>query len=237
MDTQNSIEFKQSCKSIASCQLTRKKNGARAIFVLENASLHKGFIHKKKKILCCHDDSSFLLKQGKNPNDYRPDIFYEALRAILDSPLNKADMVGAVFVKADSGVIIKFKPQTRIPRTFKRFCGIMVELLEKSCVRAKDSGEVLIEVLKEPLALHMPENARIIGLSYSSEKLVDVEDYLSAIQDNSNLVFVVGTMVHGKVSKESTNDYISVSSYPLSAKCCIGLVCEALEQKWKLAHG
>ncbi|KMT10875.1 hypothetical protein BVRB_5g113720 [Beta vulgaris subsp. vulgaris] len=146
-------------------------------------------------------------------------------------------MVGAVYVKTDSGVTFEVKPHTRIPRTCKRFCGIMVELLEKSCVRAKDSGEVLIRVLKEPLAQHMPENARIIGLSYSSEKLVDVEDYLSAIPDDSELVFVVGTMVHSKVSKDSTDDYISVSGYPLSAKYCLGLVCEALEQKWKLLQG
>ncbi|KAL2930090.1 Ribosomal RNA small subunit methyltransferase NEP1 [Bienertia sinuspersici] len=160
MDAQKS-EFKQPFNSIASCQLTSKEKGARVIFVLENASLHKSFVRK-------------------------------TLRAILDSPLNKAGMVGAVYVKTDSGVIINIKPHTRIPRTLKRFCGIMVELLEKSCVRAKDSGEVLIQVLKEPLALHLPENASIIGLSYSSEKLVDVEDYLSAIQDDdSDLVFVV----------------------------------------------
>ncbi|CAO2835194.1 unnamed protein product [Amaranthus hypochondriacus] len=207
---------------------------ATTIFILENASLHMAFVRKKKKILSFQEDGSYLLKQGKNPNNYRPDIFYEALRAILDSPLNKAGMVGAVYVKTDSGVVFEVNPLTRIPRTLKRFCGIMLELLEKSCIRAKDSGEVLLRVLKDPLMQHIPENAHIIGFSHSSNKLVDIEDYISVVNDDSDFVFVVGTMVHGKVSEDFTNDYISVSSYRLSAKWCVGLICEALEQKWNL---
>uniref|UniRef100_A0A803LZJ9 Uncharacterized protein n=2 Tax=Chenopodium quinoa TaxID=63459 RepID=A0A803LZJ9_CHEQI len=114
-------------------------------------------------------------------------FYFQALREILDSPLNQAGMVGAVYVKTDSGINFEVKP----------------------CVRAKDSGEVLLQVLKKPAEQHIPENAQIIGLSYSSEKVVDIEDYLSATKDDSDLVFVVGTMVHGKVSRDSTTDYIS----------------------------
>jgi len=40
-----------------------------------------------------------------------------------------------------------------------------VDLLDKSCVRAKDSGEVLLRVLKGPLTQYLPENARILGKS------------------------------------------------------------------------
>lgn len=135
-------------------------------------------------------------------------------------------------MKTDSGVLFEVKPHTRIPRTCKRFCGIMLELLEKSRVCAKDTGDVLIQVLKKPLAHYIPENAKVVGLSYSSQKVVDIEDYVSAASDDSGLVVVVGTMVNGKVSKDLKDDYISVSDYPLSAKCCVGVVCEALEKKW-----
>ncbi|XP_065880114.1 uncharacterized protein [Euphorbia lathyris] len=185
------------------------KVSSRAIFILENASLKKGFVRKKSKLLNSEEDADFLLKQGKKLNDYRPDIVYEALKGILDSPLNKLGMVGAIYVRTDSGVLFEIKPHVRIPRTFKRFCGIILELLEKSCIRDKDTGDVLLRVLKEPVTRHLPEKARVIGLSYNSPKLVDLDSYVSVAADDASLVFVVGAMVHGEVGKDNCEDYIS----------------------------
>ncbi|KAK9265819.1 hypothetical protein L1049_001786 [Liquidambar formosana] len=204
---------------------------ARAIFMLDKAPLRKGLIRKRWKILNSEEDADFLLKQKKNLNDYRPDIVHEAVRAIFDSPLNRAGMVGAVYVKIDNGVWFEIKTHVRIPRTCKRFCGVMLKLLEKSCIRDKDMGEILIRVIEEPV---IPSNSRIVGLSYSSEKLVDIEDYVCAASDDLNLVFVVGTMVNGKINRENTDDFISISNYPLGSRCCMGQICEALEQKWKI---
>uniref|UniRef100_A0A803LT63 Uncharacterized protein n=1 Tax=Chenopodium quinoa TaxID=63459 RepID=A0A803LT63_CHEQI len=127
---------------------------------------------------------------------------------ILDSPLNQAGLVGAVYMKADSGINIEVKPLQTVLWYFGPIAIYVVELFEKSCIRSKDSGEVL-QVLKKPVEQHIPENAQIIGLSYSSEKVVDIEDYSSATKDDSDLVFMVGTMELGKVSKDYTTDYIS----------------------------
>ncbi|KAJ4831760.1 hypothetical protein Tsubulata_025531 [Turnera subulata] len=164
----------------------------RPIFIFDNASLSKGM---KLKILSGEEDSNFLKRQGKNPNDYRPDIIHEALRGVLDSRLNKAGMVSAIYVKTDSGLLFEIKPHVRIPRTCKRFLGLM--------------WEVLIRVLKDPVARYLPDNTRIIGLSYSSQKLVDIEDYVSCADDDTNLAFMVGAMAHGKISCDKTDDYIS----------------------------
>lgn len=49
----------------------------------------------------------------------------QALRAILDSPLNRYGMVGAIYIKIENGVLFEVKPQVRIPRTLQRFCGLM----------------------------------------------------------------------------------------------------------------
>ena len=49
----------------------------------------------------------------------------QALRAILDSPLNRYGLVGAIYVKIENGVLFEVKPQVRIPRTLQRFCGLM----------------------------------------------------------------------------------------------------------------
>lgn len=53
----------------------------------------------------------------------------QALLAIFDSPLTKAGRLQAVYVKTEKGVLFEIKPYVRMPRTFKRFCGLMCKLL------------------------------------------------------------------------------------------------------------
>jgi hypothetical protein len=44
--------------------------------------------------------------------------------ALLDSPLNKAGLL-RVFIHTASNVLIEVSPHIRIPRTYKRFAGLM----------------------------------------------------------------------------------------------------------------
>lgn len=48
--------------------------------------------------------------------------------AALDSPLNKAGLL-QVYIHTAKNVLIEVNPKTRIPRTFKRFSGLMGILL------------------------------------------------------------------------------------------------------------
>lgn len=43
---------------------------------------------------------------------------------LLDSPLNRAGLL-QVYVHTERNVLIEMHPQTRIPRTFDRFSGLM----------------------------------------------------------------------------------------------------------------
>ena len=43
-------------------------------------------------------------------------------------------------------VLIQVNPQIRIPRTFKRFCGLMVQLLQKLSIRATNGPDKLLKV-------------------------------------------------------------------------------------------
>ena len=112
------------------------------IFVLEKATLETAKIGKGYQILNCDDHANFLRRHGKEPADFRPDIVHQELLAILDSPLNKAGRVNAVYVHTQKNVLIKVSPQTRIPRTFKRFCGLMVQLLQKLQPRHEKAGQL-----------------------------------------------------------------------------------------------
>ncbi|GMH20194.1 hypothetical protein Nepgr_022035 [Nepenthes gracilis] len=211
-----------------------QRNKTGVTFVLEKASLEVGKVGKNYQILSSEDHANFLRKNNKNPADYRPDIVYHALLMILDSPINKAGRLQAVYVRTEKGVLFEVKPCVRIPRTYKRFAGIMLQLLQKLSITAVGKREKLMRVIKNPVTQYLPPNSHRIGFSYSSDKLVNIQDYVAAIEDGVNFVFVVGAMAHGKIDKEFTDDYISISSYPLSAAWCIGKICEAMAKKWKV---
>ena len=68
---------------------------------------------------------------------------------LLDSPINKAGRL-QVYIQTARGVLIEVNPSVRIPRTFKRFSGLMVQLLHKLSIRSENSKEVLLKVIKTP---------------------------------------------------------------------------------------
>ncbi|KAF2289265.1 hypothetical protein GH714_033326 [Hevea brasiliensis] len=192
---------------IVPSDLKTKKPGL--IFVLERASLEVAKVGKSYQILNSDDHANFLRKNNKNPADYRPDIVYQALLSILDSPVNKAGRLRAVYVKTDKGVLFEVKPHVRIPRTYKRFAGIMLQLLQKLSITAVGKREKLLRVIKNPVTQYLPVNSRKIGFSYSSEKLVKMNKYVAAVSDDVDIVFVVGAMAHGKIDCDYIDDFIA----------------------------
>ncbi|KAG8070569.1 hypothetical protein GUJ93_ZPchr0006g41892 [Zizania palustris] len=210
----------------------KKRPGA--IFVLERACLEVGKVGKTMQILNSDDHANYLRKQNRNPADYRPDIIHQALLAIFDSPLTKAGRLQAVYVRTEKGVLFEIKPYVRMPRTFKRFCGLMSQLLQKLSITAVGKREKLLNVIKNPVTRYLPVGARKIGLSYSADKSVNLLDYVAKSSDDEPLVFVVGAMAHGKIDKEYSDDYIQICNYPLSAACCLNRICSALEHKWNI---
>ncbi|XP_009339993.2 ribosomal RNA small subunit methyltransferase nep-1-like [Pyrus x bretschneideri] len=208
------------------------KNGPGAIFILEKASLEVAKVGKTYQLLNSDDHSNFLRKNNKDPALYRPDIVHQALLMVLDSPINKAGRLRNVYVRTAASVLIEVKPYVRIPRTFKRFSGVMLQLLQKLSISAVGKREKLMRVIKNPVTQYLPINSRKIGFSYSSEKLVNIQNYVASAENSTDFVFAVGAMAHGKVETDCNEDFISVCSYPLSAAYCITMICQALAGKW-----
>jgi rRNA small subunit pseudouridine methyltransferase Nep1 len=101
----------------------------------------------KYTLLNCDDHQGILAKTGRDIADARPDIThqvcffdyleeccgielivsaFQCLLTLLDSPLNKAGLL-QVYIHTAKGVLIEVNPHVRIPRTFKRFSGLMGE--------------------------------------------------------------------------------------------------------------
>lgn len=91
----------------------------------------KGF-----ELLNCDDHAGFLRRHKRDPAQCRPDIAHQCLLMLLDSPLNRAGLL-QVYVHSVGGVLIEINPQTRIPRTYKRFAGLMgtrCSVLKNTCL-------------------------------------------------------------------------------------------------------
>lgn len=81
-------------------------------------------IGRKFELLNSEDHKSQLLKNRRDVSSSRPDITHQCLMMLLDSPLNRAGML-QVYIHTEKNVLIEINPHIRIPRTFKRFCGLI----------------------------------------------------------------------------------------------------------------
>jgi rRNA small subunit pseudouridine methyltransferase Nep1 len=152
-------------------------NSPRRLFVvLEQACLEAYKVSKpgnsrngregeaKYTLLNCDDHQGILAKTGRDIADARPDITHQCLLTLLDSPLNKAGRL-QVYIHTVKGTLIEVNPHVRIPRTFKRFSGLMVQLLHKLSIRGVNGPEKLLKVIKNPITDHLPVNTYKISMS------------------------------------------------------------------------
>ncbi|KAI0558112.1 tRNA (guanine-N1-)-methyltransferase [Gracilaria domingensis] len=224
--------------------------------LLQNANLETvkqsgragGFV-----LLNCDDHRHLLQKTGRSANDARPDITHQCLLTLLDSPLNKEGRL-KIYIRTAKNVLIDVHPETRIPRTMKRFSGLMAELLEKLKVRGTSGSTPLLKVIRNPIVSHLPVGTRKIVCTYNTENVVDVREHANAIADmvlptkegqvhtknnadfnmaehgeEVNVLYVVGAMAHGKVVEDWADEYICISEYPLSAANVCGRITYAYE--------
>ncbi|MEN2974814.1 MAG: 16S rRNA methyltransferase [Candidatus Caldarchaeales archaeon] len=104
-----------------------KKRGKKPTEVLLDRSYHHAAMLKLKE----------SWKRG------RPDIAHFTLLEVLGSPLNKSNYV-ETYVETQSGHIIYINSETRLPRIYDRFKGLIEKLYKESVV--KSDGKILLKL-------------------------------------------------------------------------------------------
>jgi len=233
------------------------KSTQRMIVVLSNASLEtykassggrQGIRDEKFSLLNSDEHIGVMRKAGRDISDARPDITHQVntmstttmlvtdlaqcLLTLLDSPINKAGKL-QIYIQTAKGVLIEVSPTVRIPRTFKRFAGLMVQLLHKLSIRSTQSQEKLLKVIKGPITDHLPPNCRKITLSFDS-RLVRVSDYISTLEKDESICVFVGAMAKGNdtFADQYVTDKIAISNFSLSASVACSKFCHAAEDVW-----
>ena len=218
-----------------------KESHQRVIVVLDRASLDTTRLGSSKKrgddkggvryaLLSGEEHSNILRKMGKDPAESRPDITHQCLMTLLDSPLSKAGKL-QIYIRTQRGILIEVSPLTRIPRTYGRFSGLMVQLLHKLSVKSQASSEKLLNIIKNPIDQHLPIRHIKIGFS-SSGPVMKARDFVGSLPADQTPVIYIGAMAHGEDSFEGVEASISVSQYPLTASVACGKLCDAFEDLW-----
>jgi rRNA small subunit pseudouridine methyltransferase Nep1 len=156
------------------------------------------------------------------------------LLTLLDSPVNKAGLL-QIYIATAKGVLIEVSPTVRIPRTFKRFAGLMVQLLHRLSIRSTNSQEKLLKVIKNPITDHLPPNCRKITLSFDAP-VVKVREYMEALKPDESICVFVGAMAKGSdnFADEFVDEKISISNFSLSASVACSKFCHAAEDAWDI---
>jgi rRNA small subunit pseudouridine methyltransferase Nep1 len=158
--------------------------------------------------------------------------YWQCLLTLLDSPINKAGKL-QIYIHTARGVLIEVSPTVRIPRTFKRFAGLMVQLLHRLSIRSVNSQEKLLKVIPNPISDHLPPNCRKITLSFDAP-LVRVREYVEKLDDKESICVFVGAMAKGtdNFADEYVDEKIAISNYSLSASVACSKFCHAAEDVW-----
>ncbi|KAJ8116717.1 hypothetical protein OPT61_g1920 [Boeremia exigua] len=219
---------------------TNDKDSQRLIVVLCNATLETykashgsgrgpGGREDKYNLLNSDDHIGVMRKMGRDISEARPDITHQCLLTLLDSPINKAGKL-QIYIQTARNVLIRVSPTVRIPRTFKRFAGLMVQLLHRHQIRSTSSQEKLIEVIKNPITDHLPPNCRKVTLSFDAE-VVRLSDYIGSLNKNESIAVFVGAMAKGNddFADAIKDDSIGISNFNLSASVACSKFCHAAE--------
>ena len=211
------------------------------IILLDQATLET--VKNKRgvyELLNC-DDHRELCKRKlkKDPNSFRPDILHQELLALMDSPLNKAGLL-KIYVLTQKKVLIDIHPSVRIPRTYKRFSGLMVQLLHKMKIKAGTESTVLLKVIKNPFSQYLPAGTRCYGIETGGQLFSPVCLARAKLPDTPEApvpptCFIVGAMSTGHVKLEDhpyMEEMIRISDYPLSGAAALSRIAFGIEEHW-----
>ena len=211
---------------------------SKIIFLLDDAKLETVKTRKGDfELLNCDDHRDLCRKWKKDPKMYRPDITHQMLLTLIDSPLNKANRM-QIYIRTSNNVLIYVHPSIRIPRTFKRFSGLMVQLLHKMKIKST-SGTTLLKVIRNDFGEKLA-GARCVGLEvdgdlYSPTSLARRLLTPKSEEPVGNVAFVLGAMASDNITTERNpyvTDVYKISEYNLSGAAAAGRIAAAVEGFW-----
>jgi len=173
--------------------------------LMKNFKVKKYFARISKKpdeVLLDITEHNFLIRNLANSHKRgRPDITHLALLACQGSIIAKRKQL-SVIVHTYNDFIIYIKPETRIPRTLRRFKGLFAQLFEFNRVPPNEQEDPLIYLEKGTLTDFLKKNRYkhdlIIEFSVKGEKKA-LPSIAKAIINSSTPLLIFGAFQRGHI--------------------------------------
>lgn len=183
---------------------TAKKRGKLPLSMILDSSYH----HKA------------MIKLQDSNKRGRPDILHFCLLNLLGTPLvRETPNEIRILIHTYSGMVIEINPETRLPKHYPRFIGLMEQLLTKGLIESKEKSllKILVDTTIEQEINNIPITQRLL-FTFNGE-LINSETYFKEIS-NSDIGIIIGAFPHGNFSKEInslSSTKISISKFHLEA--------------------
>ncbi|WP_048811246.1 16S rRNA methyltransferase [Thermococcus gammatolerans] len=144
----------------------------------------------------------------------RPDIVHICLLNALESIANKEGKL-RVYVHTRNDEVIYVKPETRLPRNYNRFLGLM-ESLFKNGVVPKDLALLRIEekTLNELVEEIAPDEVFVM---HEEGELIKPRDFGRVLAELENPLVIIGGFPHGDFRSKVEGRKVSLYREPLMA--------------------
>jgi len=128
----------------------------------------------------------------------RPDIIHFSLLEALGSPLNKEGLL-EVYIHTINDYVISVSPETRLPRNYERFVGLMEGLFEVGT--APQTGQVLLRLERKNMRQLINEinPTRVIAFSRIGSPMA-LRDIIAKFSAERRLTAIVGGFPKGHFS-------------------------------------
>ncbi len=178
----------------------------------------------------------------------RPDLVHISLMSILSTPLFQRNLVN-VYVHTIDNKVIFFGKQVRIPKSFRRFEGLMIKLFQekeiKENLKDDDRCRYLLKIEKnmtfDNLLGKIIQPHKVIGFS-STGILKDLKTIVNEnIEiDNKKLAFIIGGFPSGQFSqniRERFHMTYAITNEQLEAHVVISRLAYECENRLSLLYG
>ncbi len=161
----------------------------------------------------------------------RPDIVHVTLLEVQGSPLNLEGMM-RTYVHTINDHVLFVRPDTRIPKNYNRFVGLMEQLFIRGKVPPdSETPLIYLKTMKLRDLINFIKADKVILLSEEGERKKP-KDIALELRKYKNPAIIIGGFPHGDFSKETysiTNTIYSIYHKSLEAWIVASRIVSAIE--------
>jgi len=131
----------------------------------------------------------------------RPDIVHLTLLSICTTPAFYEKKI-SVQVHTINNKVINISNNTRLPKSYHRFQGLMEQLFVEKIIRSSEDGQILMSIEDSDLSHLIDGYDQIAGLTTNASQKTTFEKFSKLITDNSCVI--IGGFQKGHFSLDTT---------------------------------